>query len=160
MLKINAKKCFIATVTGIVMFVIYAIFEWALLAILSLLLSFVFLTFGLYKYQNERVRREYAEFSDMSKFKLGMTKDEVRNLNSCYIETIIDDTNECISGICETCGGKIENGVCTYCGNKYDDNSKVTYLVYDTRYGERTFTFKGNVLTNTRILVKPIEKFL
>lgn len=160
MIKLNAKKCFIATVTGVVMFVVYAIFEWHLLAILSLLSSFVFLTFGLYKYQNERVRREYAEFSDMSKFYIGMPKEEVEKLNSNYIGVRIDETNEALSGICETCGGKVVNGVCAYCGNVYDDSTKISYIQYNTRYGGRLFTFKGPKLTNMKIELNPIEKFL
>ena len=156
----SAKNCFIATIVCVVLFVVSALFDISLSVFLSPLIGFGFLVAGIYKVKKHNTIAAYTAFSDMSKFKLGMTKDEVRNLNSGYVETIIDDTNECISGICETCGGKIENGVCTYCGNKYDDNSKVTYLVYDTRYGERTFTFKGNVLTNTRIWVKPMENFL
>lgn len=156
----SAKNCFIATIVCMVLFVVFSLLDIYLLAILSPLMAFGFLTAGIYKVKQQNIIAGYTAFSDMSKFVIGMSKDEVRSLNSGYVETRIDDTNEGISGICETCGGKIENGVCTYCGNKYDDNSKVTYLVYDTIYGERTFTFKGNVLTNTRIWIKPIENFL
>ena len=156
----SAKNCFIITIVCIVLYVIFVLIELYLLSLISIIVAFVFLVAAIYKYNVEQVYKEYAEFSDMSEFFIGMSKEDVRMLNSKYIETRIDETNEALSNICETCGGKVVNGVCTYCGNKYDDSSKVTYLVYDTRYGERTFTFKGNVLTNTRIWVKPMENFL
>ena len=69
-------------------------------------------------------------------------------------------SNEAMSGICETCGGKVVDGVCIYCGNKYDDTTKITYLFYGTNFGQRTFTFKGDKLVNTHIWLKSLEECL
>lgn len=156
----RAKNCFIATVLCMVIFVICALSDFYLCAILSLLSAFVFFTFGIYKHKDEQIRQEYAEFADMSQFVIGMTKEDVEKLNSKYIKMRIDETNASLSGICETCGGKVVNGVCTYCGNVYDDNSKISYLNYATRYGERQFTFNGQNLIKTKIYLNSIEKFL
>ena len=156
----NAKTCFIVTIVFMVLFVVSALFDMYLFAIVFPLVGFCFLVVGIYKTKNHNIVAEYTAFSDMSKFALGMSKDEVRNLNSDYIETRIDESNEALSGICETCGGKVVNGVCTYCGNVYDDSTKISYIQYNTRYGERLFTFKGQKLTNMKIELNPIEKFL
>lgn len=141
------------------LFVIFALYDLYILAMISLLFAFAFLFDGVYKHSNESAKKEYEEFSDMSEFFIGMPKEDVKRLNSKYIETIIDETNEALSNICETCGGKVVNGVCTYCGNKYDDSTKITYLVYNTRYGVRTFMFKGPILTNMKIELNSIKNF-
>lgn len=160
MFKLDAIKCFIISMVCVGLFVLFVMFEWFFLSMLALLIAFGFLTISIYKYRKEIILTAYDEFSDMSMFVIGMTKDDVRRLNSYYSEQRIEMSNEPTNGICETCGGKVVDGVCLYCGNKYDDTTKVTSLIYSTAYGQRTFTFKGNKLTNTKIWLRPLEDFL
>lgn len=160
MFKLDSTKCFITAIGCFVLFILFAIFEWFFLSMFTFLTVFGLLTFGIYKYRDERIRKEYAEFADMSMFIIGMSKEDVRKLNSKYIEHRIDMSNEAMSGICETCGGKVVDGVCTYCGNKYDDSTKITYLFYGTNFGQRTFTFKGDRLVNIHIWLNSLEQFL
>ena len=154
----SSKHCFIITLICLGVFLIAALNDWVWIALIAPLVSVGFLTAGLYIRSENSIKREYAEFSDTSKEKIGMTINEVRRLNSRYAEALIDETNEATSGVCESCGGKIVNGVCTYCGNKYDDdNSKIITLIYRSQFGEKTFTFKGGRLTNSKIVLYPID---
>lgn len=154
----SSKQCFIIALICFGVFIIAALCDWIWLAIVVPLVGFGFLVAGIYLHSENSIKRGYAEFSDTSKEKIGMTINEVRRLNSRYAEASIDETNEATSGVCESCGGKVVNGVCTYCGNKYDDdNSKIITLIYRSQFGEKTFTFKGGRLTNSKIVLYPID---
>ena len=154
----SPKYCFIIFFISIPVSIIALFLEVYLIAFTFPLIGFGFLVAGICIASENSIKRGYAEFSDTSKEKIGMTISEVRQLNSMYAEATIDETNEATSGVCESCGGKIVNGVCTYCGNQYgDDNSKIITLIYRSQFGEKTFTFKGGRLTNSKIVLYPID---
>ena len=154
----SSKLCFIISLICLVVFFVAIEFEYHLLAMIVPFIGIVFLSVGLTIRSENSIKREYAEFSDTSKEKIGMTISEVRRLNSRYAEASIDETNASSSGVCESCGGKVVNGICTYCRTIYgDDNSQITTLIYRSQYGEKTFTFKGGKLTNSKIVLYPID---
>jgi len=115
---------------------------------------------GVIAYNDFRTTMEYNEFSDTSNDKLGMTGQEVMDMYKGYKMSFTKETSVASDGTCPTCGGRVENGTCLYCKNKYDDDSDLFVMEFDSIYGKKAFLFKNDRLASVRVEMEPLEKFL
>ena len=84
----SSKLCFIISLICLVVFFVAIEFEYHLLAMIVPFIGIVFLSVGLTIRSENSIKREYAEFSDTSKEKIGMTISEVRRLTSIQTRPI------------------------------------------------------------------------
>lgn len=155
--------CFLASA---IMFVNFMPFDhdWQVVVTdLVFVQSIVLLFIGINKWSENYSIDEYRKFSDTSRERVGMTVDEIRELNAEYIddETVVRERSQSVTtGQCKTCGGKVVDGKCSYCGNIYEDDSNILKLSYSTDYGTKEFTFNHGKLVGSKISLRPLKDVL
>lgn len=143
----NSKrfKFYIAGVICTILFVVAILLEWYFWSFVIGFAAYLLFCAGAVLKDMDKERKEYNDFYDISVFKIGMPMQEVVKLNSKYrLVKIADEKNAVPIDTCPSCGAKVTNGKCEYCGNTYTDNSGVSRLIYESRYGKRIFEFDEN----------------
>ena len=112
------------------------------------------------KKENDEIIKQYNDFINSDKEKIGMTISEIKSLYpdaKMKCSTIVKSSSK---SVCQSCGGKIINGKCEYCGNEYIDDSETIILEYECKFGIKKYIFKQGKLISINSNAKPIEEFL
>ena len=108
---------------------------------------------------NNKIMKEYNEFTNEDKVTIGAKIDDVRKLHfvSPSIQTLKSIGK---NGICPTCGAALNNGVCSYCGNSTISKDADVRLVYNLTFGTKSYEFHDGKLTKIETSAKPLSNFL
>lgn len=155
----NHKNYYKISVISAFLMLLSTIFEIYFLSLILFIVALFTFVYGKWAEADNKTITEYSNFTNANE-ELGMCMKEIKDINSKYLPIKTINTATVNSSTCQCCGSIMVNGKCLYCGNEQFNDTNSVVLMYKTKFGEKTFTFKDDILINKKSSFKPLKNFL